>query len=714
MNIPNSTAVKSHSSDFLLAEEASLDTKKPDEIAINAVRLLADKLSCKVQIALKNTNPRGFLLYTHQNDEPDNSTDCRFIPCDKLDVSSCFDEPGAPDSAPMILNDTCYGFIIAEPDITYFAEKLALRIGHAFELIEMELEHDSLLRRVESSDSALESMRTWFEHKITDLANAEQSLNKRLQFEKALTACSRTLFSKEQDDKTIPKALEHLRKASGAERILLMKNSYTDSNELATQLIFSASEKHQSTFPQFNYKKLWLYSSFFPKWSEPLSKNDTVTGTADKLQKPAREIVRAYGIESYMLVPLYVLGQWSGFLAFGNKCPDTKWQDDDIEVFRTGAEMLGNWCSRKQMAQNLRDGEETARVLLNTPLFAACLLDSQGVVISNNKIAEKVFYAGNSELIGKELAQYIPRKLRSILQNSIEESRKFGVTNSTDYEYKNRFYSITVCPVFDAEKKSVEKMALYVEDRTDKHGMEMQLRQAQKLESIGRLAAGIANDINTPMQYLANYMNFMGQAFDNLIVGNDVEKLKIDIPEALDHAREEISKVSEIVKSMKEFSNPEATEMLAIDLNQGITSTVTVARNEWKYVANVETDFDENLPPVVCLQGEINQVILNLVCNAAHAIEQAHGSELGLIKITTKLEKEFAVIRVVDNGTGIPADIQDSIFDPFFTTSDDGSGTGQGLSICHSLINKHHGEISFETEPGSGSTFIVKLPLNQN
>ncbi len=219
-----------------------------------------------------------------------------------------------------------------------------------------------------------------------------------------------------------------------------------------------------------------------------------------------------------------------------------------------------------------------------------------------------MFHAESSDLIGKELALYIPRKLRAILQDSIAESRKFGTTNTTEYEHKNRFYTITVCPVFDAEKKGVEKMAIYAEDCTEKHEMETQLRQAQKLESAGRLAEGFAHELNTPVHLLANYINFLKPAFNNLIDGNDVEKLKLDIPEALDQARGRIAEVTEIVNSMKEFSHPEATEMLAIDLNQAIDSTVTVARDEWKYIETVETDFDENLPPVVYLPNEIKQV----------------------------------------------------------------------------------------------------------
>jgi len=178
-----------------------------------------------------------------------------------------------------------------------------------------------------------------------------------------LTACSRTLFSEEQNEETVPKALEHLRRASGAEHVLLMKNSYSDIGELVSQLVFSASEKQLPTIPQFNYNKQWPYSSFFPEWSKPLSENEIVIGITDKLQNSANKLLKTYGVESYVLLPLNVLGQWAGFLAFGSKSSSVKWVNEDINILRTGTEMLGNWCSRKQMAQNLRSGEETARAL---------------------------------------------------------------------------------------------------------------------------------------------------------------------------------------------------------------------------------------------------------------------------------------------------------------------------------------------------------------
>jgi signal transduction histidine kinase len=166
---------------------------------------------------------------------------------------------------------------------------------------------------------------------------------------------------------------------------------------------------------------------------------------------------------------------------------------------------------------------------------------------------------------------------------------------------------------------------------------------------------------------------------------------------------------------MKESSHPGTKEKVPLDLNHAIQSTITVARNEWKYVADLETDFDLSLPRIPCQPGEFNQVILNLIVNGAHAIAdvaEAGGAQKGKINVRTVNCKGWAEIQVRDSGSGIPKEIQSRIFDPFFTTKAIGKGTGQGLAIARSVIvDKHGGSIHFETEQGKGTTFIIRLPF---
>ena len=272
-----------------------------------------------------------------------------------------------------------------------------------------------------------------------------------------------------------------------------------------------------------------------------------------------------------------------------------------------------------------------------------------------------------------------------------------------------------------------------------------QLLEANKLESIGQLAAGVAHEINTPVQYVADNAGFLKDAFgilvsalnDTLSVAREVlapgpesaalreldERLAANgiawiceqVPRALDQSIEGLERVTSIVSAMKEFSHPSAAEKQLTDLHDAIKTTVTVARHEWKYVAEVETKFGADVPHVPCLRNEFNQVVLNLIVNAAHAIAertQREGSPMGKISITTELLADEVEIRIKDDGAGIPPSVAARIYDPFFTTKPVGKGTGQGLAIARSVIvDKHSGSIRFESEPGKGTCFFVRLPL---
>jgi PAS domain S-box-containing protein len=276
--------------------------------------------------------------------------------------------------------------------------------------------------------------------------------------------------------------------------------------------------------------------------------------------------------------------------------------------------------------------------------------------------------------------------------------------------------------------------------------MEVQLRHAQKLESIGSLAAGIAHEINTPTQYIGDNTSFLGGALPGILAclqsqrqfllhlksrqalpaeGADVlrqlEDLELDylveeVPKAIRQTLDGVARVATIVNAMKYFSHPGDEAKTPADLNKAIESTLIVSRNEWKYLAELETDLDPHLPLVPCLQGEVNQAILNLVVNAAHAIEESRGGRttgrLGRIRVETRQVGREVRISVADDGMGIPPGIRDRIFEPFFTTKAVGKGTGQGLAIVHAVVvEKHGGRITVESEPGTGTTFNLFLPL---
>jgi signal transduction histidine kinase len=265
----------------------------------------------------------------------------------------------------------------------------------------------------------------------------------------------------------------------------------------------------------------------------------------------------------------------------------------------------------------------------------------------------------------------------------------------------------------------------------ERRRIEDELQLAHKLESVGQLAAGIAHEINTPIQYVTDSVSFIGEAFAEMrcIVQTyrqalydgthrmalednaDLAYLEQNVPAAVDRALMGLERVATLVRAMKEFGQPSLAEKSFADLNRAVTTTLTVAHSEYKDVADIELDLGD-VPEVPCHIAELNQVFLQLIVNAAHAIAEVHAPPArGTIRIRTWCDDEAVFVSVADNGAGIPAPIRNRIFDPFFTTKPVGRGTGQGLTVARSIVvDRHAGSLTFETTPGQGTTFLVRLP----
>jgi PAS domain S-box-containing protein len=285
-----------------------------------------------------------------------------------------------------------------------------------------------------------------------------------------------------------------------------------------------------------------------------------------------------------------------------------------------------------------------------------------------------------------------------------------------------------------------------VRDISKEKQLELELGHAHKLEAVGQLAAGIAHEINTPAQFVGDGVHFLREAFEGYqrLVGHyrhavealataggqqalvseirameediDLTYLEANVPGSFESCQDGISRITTIVRAMKEFAHPDQREKASADLNQALSTTLAVAKNEYKYVADVATELGD-LPPVLCHVGDLNQVFLNLIVNAAHAIGDVvgQGGGKGTIRIKTSQEGDLVRIDIADTGAGIPEAIRPRIFDPFFTTKEVGKGTGQGLSIARSIVmTKHNGSLTFESEVGKGTTFTIRLPIGDS
>lgn len=384
---------------------------------------------------------------------------------------------------------------------------------------------------------------------------------------------------------------------------------------------------------------------------------------------------------------------------------------------------------------------------------AILVMNTDGVIEYANPRFEEEFGYSLYELVGRRISEMGWAKSNESVYREQRDALRAGKVWSGQVSSRARDgsqleHDVINSPVFD-EAGNVTHAVQIRRNITERLQLELQLSQALKLESIGRLAAGIAHEINTPAQYVGDNMRFLREAFQEiqslidklrkiaekkdskasksaseLLDKTNTAALQQDISDAIEQSLHGLNHVSKIVRSMKEFSHP-IHEKKPVDLNRVIDTTITVATNEWKYVAEIERSFDPDLPPVLCLPGELNQVVLNLIVNAAHAIAEAIAKRSagqrskpenkGRIKISTGKRNGYAEIRIADTGIGIPDSIKGRIFDPFFTTKTVGKGTGQGLSIAYAVVvEKHGGTITVDSEVGRGSCFTIRIPFGKD
>ncbi len=422
------------------------------------------------------------------------------------------------------------------------------------------------------------------------------------------------------------------------------------------------------------------------------------------------------------------------------------------ELVRANKAMQSEVSERRRAEVELNEGMVfLSNVIDNVPNLIF-VKDSDGRFTLANRACAELFGTTVEELIGKTVADFninatdlerVNRVDREVFDT--QKEKVISEESLTDADGNVRWFQTVKRPLVIGDGSEQHLLGIAT-DLTERKILESQLQHSQKLESIGQLAAGIAHEINTPTQYVGDNTRFIRDAFNDFnsilekyaellesaqsgeiksemiadvqkeIETADLEYLLEEVPNALRQSLDGVSRIAKIVQSMKDFAHPGSADKQSADLNRAIESTVTVARNEWKYIADVETSFDPQLPLVPCYLGEFNQVVLNMVINAAHAISDVVGDGSqgkGKITITTtKVSDNWAEVRIGDSGNGIPPEIQKRIFDPFFTTKEVGKGTGQGLAISHTVVvEKHGGQLSFETESGQGTTFIIRLPL---
>lgn len=435
------------------------------------------------------------------------------------------------------------------------------------------------------------------------------------------------------------------------------------------------------------------------------------------------------------------------------KAAESLLEEKSRELYDTHNELLTT-------AFDLHIEAERTRTILQTAAEAIITFDRDGTIETVNPAAERIFGYLSSEFVGTSVKELIVEGKR--VTDDKQDTKPVepidenfwtslpGTHNPTIEVAGKRKDGEEFVMELAGSRVEFEDRLIYtwiLRDVTERRNLERQLSFSQRLESVGQLAAGIAHEINTPIQFVSDNLTFMQKAFqkwsklfehhealhaackenntdaiaelcesiDEYAEEAQIDFLRSELPTAILQSCDGASRVAKIVRTMKEFSHPGVQSKTKTDINKAIESTLTVSRNEWKYVADVETDFAVNLPDIPCFPGDLNQAILNLIVNAAQAIsEHPKENERGKITVRTRATETHVEISIEDNGPGMGKDVRDRIFDPFFTTKPVGKGTGQGLAITYSVVvERHDGTVHVESELGKGTTFVIRLPINQ-
>lgn len=416
--------------------------------------------------------------------------------------------------------------------------------------------------------------------------------------------------------------------------------------------------------------------------------------------------VRALGLRAYAGVPLTTRRG----VTLGAFCAlDTEpraWTPEQVEGLQDLAQAAVSELELHIGRHERRTRERRFTAFMDHSPFVAALVNRNGALEYINAMFEWHFSVEPAKVMGHRLSE-LDLPLARVMMQRLDEVGRTGeslertelITSPNGDERQWLLYS------FPIEGDNERHVGMVAVDMTDRRRLELQLQQAQKLESIGQLAAGIAHEINTPSQYVSDNVRFVLDSFEHLrwllqpsrpdcdavladpqrgctLMRTMQAKLPPDtaaflyeeVPRALEQSLEGLERIASIVRSIKEFSHPGGTEAVPVDLNQTLMLAIKMARNEWKYVADCETDFEPSLPSVLCFAGELNQALLNIIVNASHAMKES--GRHGLLRVVTRRDSDHVRIVISDTGNGIPAHIHNKVFDPFFTTKPVGTGTG--------------------------------------
>ena len=567
-------------------------------------------------------------------------------------------------------------------------------------------------------------------HDISKRKRIEAAMKKRVELDACLARLIHSLLRGMAGGGSFVEPMAILGLGNNVGRVCLFQNHLGQDGGLFMRIVDQWSAESIAPYPPEMQNPGLRYTDQGCELAKLLENGECYFGDSRRLGEaellsPLRE-----GLKTALFAPVFVERPgkrcfW-GVLAFGNCNEFREWDENDIGIAKSAADLLGAFLTRREEVEKLHLLGAAVESAQEAFVITDAQLEAPGPhILFANPAMERLSGYQLEELLGRS-----PRIFQGPLTNKETISRLkeelpkgipfHGIT--TNYRKDGTQYLVdwNIAPVHGREGQITHFVSVQ-RDITQQQAMVKRVAMANKMESVGSLAAGIAHEINSPAQFIGDNLQYAYDAICKASAWLKAEGLPLEpkvmqpifeeVPLALKDALEGMSRIDKIVKSMREFAHP-TQEFEPTDLNRCLETSVTICRNEWKHVAHVDFDFDPSLPPVPCVRSEINQMVVNLVVNAAQAIAGQKRAEPGRILLSTRTLDGWAEFRVEDDGPGISPDIAEKIFDPFFTTKPVGQGTGQGLFLTQqSIVGKHHGRISTSNLPGGGASFLIQLPL---
>lgn len=572
---------------------------------------------------------------------------------------------------------------------------------------------------------------------ISERKKAEEAIAHRLRYEEGLAACSQALWKGPTTKDALTEALSHLLKASDTSRVYIFENFEDPEDGLCLRLTHEVCAPGVSANLDDPLLQHGPYKLGFERWRKALSQGKLIQGFVESFPKSERYILEPQNVLSILVLPLRVEAKWYGFIGFDDVEIRREWNEEDIRLLRTAADMIDDYLEWKRFEEALRLSEERFRGLVENVNDVIYSLTPKGEIsYLSPKFSDLLGYK-ISDFMGKSFSLLMhPDDVKhsiEVFQQGLEsDQRESGFEFRMRHEEGHYCWFVSHSSAILDDSGNVMEIVGVAHDITEMKKIlddlelanetlretQAQLVQSEKMASLGSLVAGIAHEINTPIGAVSSMYDTLSRSLEKLdeIIRsefpadfNQLSRVK-SIFKILDDSNQVIrsgtERVVDIVRRLKSFARLDEAELKTVDIHDGLEDTLTLIHHELKHNIKVIKKFGD-IPNITCFPGQLNQVFLNLLINSKQSIK-----DKGTIRITTFVENKKVHIAFEDDGIGISKANLSKVFDPGFTTKGRGVGAGLGLSICYQIIQDHRAEIRVESEQGKGTTFTIVLPMD--